>query len=189
MSLQFCLKLYNQTSETIPKKLFLNSKIIWICIYSLNITMYLIWFSSFEETQRKSIVLLWDESTWLMRIIVGWKYGKIEGRELTVCTLYYILIYPLVKRYTYTWFLARAFFEVWQKYTWTKSAALKSLVTKNTWVKEFLHLYSENRISWIFGLFFENAHEWNSTEIRRRQGPGIFPAVCAFWFLEKTMLC
>ena len=102
MCLQFCLKLYNQTSETIPKKLFLNSKIIWICIYSLNITMYLIWFSSFEETQRKSIVLLWDESTWLMRIIVGWKYGKIEGRELTGCTLYYILIHTPSKFFTTT---------------------------------------------------------------------------------------
>ena len=88
--------------------------IIWICIFSLNITMYLILFSSFEETQRKSIVLLWDESTWLMRIIVGVKYGKIEGWELTVCTLYYTLIYPLVKRYTYifpavcsVWFLEK----------------------------------------------------------------------------------
>ena len=42
---------------------------------------------------------------------------------------------------------------------WQKSAALKSLVTKNAGVKEFLHLCSENRISWIFGLFFENVHE------------------------------
>ena len=41
-----------------------------------------------------------------------------------------------------------------------KSAALRSLLTKNAWVKEFLQLCSENCISWIFGLFFENAHEW-----------------------------
>ena len=37
---------------------------------------------------------------------------------------------------------------------------LKSLVTKNTWVKEFLHLCSENHISWICGLFFEKAYKW-----------------------------
>ena len=41
-----------------------------------------------------------------------------------------------------------------------------TLVTKNAWVKEFLHLCSENRISWIFGLFFENAHKWNQQETR-----------------------
>ena len=28
-------------------------------------------------------------------------------------------------------------------------------------MKEFIHLCSENRISWIFGLFFENPHKWN----------------------------
>ena len=27
-------------------------------------------------------------------------------------------------------------------------------------MKKFLHPCIENRISWIFGLFFENAHEW-----------------------------
>ena len=37
---------------------------------------------------------------------------------------------------------------------------LKSLVTKNAWVKEFLHLCSENHISWICGLFFEKAYKW-----------------------------
>ena len=43
-----------------------------------------------------------------------------------------------------------------------KFTALRSLVTQNAWVKEFLHLCSENRISWIFRLFFENAHEWKT---------------------------
>ena len=37
---------------------------------------------------------------------------------------------------------------------------LRVLVNKNAWVKEFLHLCSENCISWIFGLCFENGHEW-----------------------------
>ena len=45
---------------------------------------------------------------------------------------------------------------------WTKSTAVKSLVTKNAWAKEFLLLCSENHISWIFGLVFENVHEWKT---------------------------
>ena len=36
----------------------------------------------------------------------------------------------------------------------------RSVVTKKAWVKEFLHLCSENHISWIYGPFFENAHKW-----------------------------
>ena len=46
--------------------------------------------------------------------------------------------------------------------TGTKSAAIRTLVTQNSCVKEFLHLCSENCISWIFGIFFENVHEWKT---------------------------
>ena len=56
-----------------------------------------------------------------------------------------------------TRFLARAFFKVWQKFAGTKSAAL---VIKNACVKEFIHVCSENRTSWIYGLFLENTKEW-----------------------------
>ena len=52
------------------------------------------------------------------------------------------------------------FFRSGKKSAWTKFTALKPLVTKNAWVKEFLHIFSENRISWIFGLFLENVHKW-----------------------------
>ena len=55
-----------------------------------------------------------------------------------------------------------SFFFVWQKFAETKSAALRSLVTQNSCVEEFLHLCSENCISWIFGIFFENVHEWKT---------------------------
>ena len=66
--------------------------------------------------------------------------------------------------------MARVFFEIWQKSAWTKSAAP---ITKNAWVKESLHLCSRKRISWIFGLFFENVqkwkpHHWNTQEPRTR---------------------
>ena len=47
------------------------------------------------------------------------------------------------------------------------------ITDQNAWVKEFAHLGSENGISWIFGLVFENVQSENRiTEIRKNQGPG-----------------
>ena len=40
-----------------------------------------------------------------------------------------------------------------------KSAAF-NLLSKYAWVKEFFPLFVEYCNSWIFGLFFENMHEW-----------------------------
>ena len=77
--------------------------------------------------------------------------------------------YLLLVIVTYTQSLDRAVFLVWQKFAWTKSAALKSLITKNAWVKEFLQLCTENHISWIFGLFFENVHEWKPHHWNRQE--------------------
>ena len=48
------------------------------------------------------------------------------------------------------------------------------------WRNSLLHLLcSENCISWICGLFFENAHKWKP--LHRSQGPGILESLCTVW--------
>ena len=61
------------------------------------------------------------------------------------CILILLLFFHYVKCWFYRGFLLR-------NQDWLK--------TQNAWVKEFIYLCGENRISWIFGLIFENAHEW-----------------------------
>ena len=49
-------------------------------------------------------------------------------------------------------------------------------------------LCNENCISWIFGLFFENAHKWKrTTEIQRKQGRILF-SICIVALINESAL-
>ena len=115
---------------------------------------------SLELTQLKPD----DQGTYTCEIDVMGKPISIKHKVSCIAGFIYCIIecfclWSFLNFYIHM-VLGLCFFQVWQKPAWTKSAVFKSLVTKNAWAKEFLHLCSENSISWICGLFFENSHKW-----------------------------
>ena len=94
-------------------------------------------------------------------VLITWK----QKHHFTIFILFFHKVLPIkscIGPFLIHQILGSCVFLGLTKIRRNQTTALRSLVDQNAWVKEFLHMSSENCISWIFGLFFENAHKWKT---------------------------
>ena len=108
---------------------------------------------------------------------INWPLGLTKIRRSWICRTLALVLFILV-------FVYSGLKDILQ--TNKMGINYKSHQTKDESVEEFHHLFSENCISWIFKLFFENAHKWKPHHWNPHEPRTLCTAfnIC-HWFITK----